>query len=219
MIEAVVFDMDGVLLDTEKVYRKCWIENGRTIGIPEEEMQLICNRLAGGTKKTNANVMKERMGQDFDYLAFRAKTMELFDAHIAEYGIELKHGVFETLKSLRNLGIKLAVATSTEREAAEDRLTKAGLISYFDVIICGNDIERGKPYPDIYITACKQLEVEPSKAIGVEDSINGVISCSDAGLCTVMVVDLIEPNEVVKTRAKHIFHDIHDVALLAGKSI
>lgn len=208
---AIVFDMDGVLLDTEKVYRSCWIKNGKTIGIPEAEMAEICNRLAGGTKKTNAHVMKERMGEEFDYITFRSRTMELFEQHLDEYGIDIKDGVVETLGTLEKRGIKLAVATSTDRNRAENKLVRTGLMNFFDEIVYGDDIENGKPFPDIYLKACEKLGVSPNEAVAVEDSINGIISASDAGLFPVMVVDLIEPNEVTKERAKRTYRNIYEI--------
>lgn len=209
--KAVAFDMDGVLVDTEKIYRKCWLKNGLSIGIPEAEMEQICDRLAGGTKKTNAHVLKERMGADFDYLAFRKRTIEMFENEIREHGIEVKHGVVETLRTLKDMGIKMAVATSTDRDRAEDKLIRSGLLPYFDEVICGDEIEKGKPYPDIYLKACEKLGTQPEETIGVEDSINGVTASNRAGLYTVMVIDLISPDENTKKLADEIYTDIFEI--------
>ena len=196
-LRAVAFDMDGVLIDSEKVYRMCWLKNGLSIGIPENEMSKICDRMAGGTKKTNAHVMKEKMGEDFDYLAFRQRTVDMVEAYLNEHGVELKHGVIETLKTLKARGIKMAVATSTDRERAEDKLIRSGLLPYFD------DVK-----------ACEKLGTKPEETVGVEDSINGVTASHDAGLYTLMVIDLIQPDEETKKKADRISNDIFELTEL-----
>jgi HAD superfamily hydrolase (TIGR01509 family) len=137
--------------------------------------------------------------------------MELFEQHLQDYGIDIKSGVVETLSTLQRRGIKMAVATSTDRSRAEDKLIRTGLMKYFDELVYGDDIENGKPFPDIYLKACEKLGVAPEKAVAVEDSINGIISASDAGLYPVMVVDLIEPNEVTRERAKKTYWNIYDI--------
>lgn len=210
-IKAVAFDMDGVLLDTERVYRMCWMKNGLSIGIPDDEMSVICDRIAGGTKKHNEGVMKEKMGEAFDYYAFRQRTMDMVEEYLDENGIDVKTGVVETLKTLKTMDIKTAVATSTDRTLATDRLTRTGLIKYFDAFVFGDEIEKGKPNPDIYLKACEKLGTLPEETIGVEDSINGVTASSDAGLFTVMVVDLISPNDYTKDRADRIYTEMSDM--------
>ncbi|MGN0394287.1 MAG: HAD family hydrolase [Coprococcus sp.] len=212
--KAAVFDMDGVLLDTEKVYRICWKENSMSIGIPESQLDGICDRLAGGTKSHNEKVFKSIMGEDFDYLPFRKKTMDLFDEYTEKHGIDIKPGVVETFEYLKKRNVKMALATSTHKEKAEYRLGKAGLLKYFDEMVYGDEIERGKPYPDIYLEACRKLNVEPHEAVGIEDSINGIISVSDAGLYTVMVVDLIKPNDITKERTNQVYDNIINICQL-----
>ena len=233
MYRAVVFDMDGVLVDTEKIYRKCWKENGMSIGIPEAQMENVCDRVAGGNKTSNARVFKEIMGEDFDYLAFRQRTMDLFDEHVEKYGIDIKPHVEDTLRFLKEHGVKMALATSTARTRAQQRLDSVGIAGYFDEggirhheqaadpqagyfdeKVCGDEITHGKPEPDIYLKACGKLGVNPDEAVAVEDSVNGIISASRAGLCTVMVVDLIKPNGITRERAYKTFYDIEDICSL-----
>ena len=133
---------------------------------------------------------------------------------MSEHGVELKHGVIETLKTLKVRGIKMAVATSTDRERAEDKLVRSGLLPYFDDVICGDEIERGKPYPDIYLKACEKLGTKPEETVGVEDSINGVTASHAAGLYTLMVIDLIQPDEETKKKADRISNDIFELTEL-----
>jgi HAD superfamily hydrolase (TIGR01509 family) len=210
--KAAVFDMDGVLIDTEKVYRLCWKANGISIGIPEGEMDGVCDRVAGGNRESNGRVFKELLGEDFDYLAFRAKTMDMFEDYVNEHGIELKPGVVNMLNLLRDKGIKIALATSTDRIKANRRLTEVGILDYFDETVCGDEIANGKPKPDVYLKACEKLGVSPSDTIAFEDSINGVVSAHTAGLYTVMVVDLVKPNETTREMADRTYDSMTDAA-------
>ncbi len=196
MFSAVVFDMDGVITDTEKLYRRFQKETGREYGIPEDVMDIACNRIAGGNKYTNKKVFEEVVGRGIDYFVYREDMMKKLDAHIREHGVELKAGVRETLAYLSEHGIKIGLATSTVKERAEKNLRQNGIYEYFDELVYGDMIDpgRGKPCPDIYLKACERLGVAPCDAVGVEDSRNGVRSVHDAGMYTVMVIDLILPD-------------------------
>lgn len=210
-IKAVVFDMDGVIFDSEKLYRKHWMITGAEYGIPEDTMRELCNLIAGSTKERNEKLMKSRFGENFDYMTFRGKTMSRMDQEILENGVELKPGVIELFDYLKDNGYLIGLATSTQRERAERNLTNAGILQYFDQIIYGGIVANGKPAPDIYLKACEDLGVEPSEAMGIEDSINGVKSSSAAGLYTVMVVDLIDPTEEIRPLAHNIFDSLFEV--------
>lgn len=211
MIKAVVFDMDGVIFDSEKLYRKHWMITGREYGIPEEEMADLCNQIAGATRERNERLLKSRFGEDFDYDTFRSKTMNRMDEEIRENGLEVKPGVFELFDYLKEHKILIGLATSTDKERAEEKLADAGLLEYFDSVIYGRMVEQGKPAPDIYLRACEGLGVNPKEAIGVEDSINGVKSSSAAGLYTVMVIDLIEPTEEIVPLTGQILHSLTEL--------
>lgn len=198
MYNAIVFDMDGVIFDSEKLYRKHWKISGKTIGISEEEMEEVCNKLAGANKIVNERMMKDRYGEDFDYMSFRQLTIDRMDQDIRDNGLDMKPGVIELFNTLKEKNFKMALATSTNEPRATENLKNAGLYDYFDALVFGEDIPHGKPAPDIYLAACEKLGVSPAQAIGVEDSINGVKSSHSAGLYTVMVIDLIEPTEEIK---------------------
>ncbi len=204
MIKAVVFDMDGVIFDSEKLYRKHWMITGKEYNIPDITMKELCNRIAGATKEHNEKLMKSYFGQDFDYNTFRGKTMERMDEDIRQNGLDLKPGVKELFCFLKQRGIKMGLATSTIQQRAERNLQNAGILEEFDRIVYGGTVPNGKPAPDIYLKACEELGVEPHEAMGVEDSINGVKSASGAGLYTVMVIDLIEPTEEIRPLAYQI---------------
>lgn len=218
MIKAVVFDMDGVIFDSEKLYRKHWMITGKEYGIPEPEMEALCNRIAGATKEHNEKLLKSHFGEDFDYDTFRGKTMTRMDEDILANGLDLKPGVHELFRYLKEHGYKIALATSTQQERAERNLRNAGILEAFDVIVYGGTVPHGKPAPDIYLKACKELGVEPAEAAGVEDSINGVKSSAAAGLYTIMVIDLIEPTEEIKPLVDQIYDSLYDIIALLQRA-
>ncbi|MBR3834172.1 MAG: HAD family phosphatase [Lachnospiraceae bacterium] len=211
MFKAVVFDMDGVITDTEKLYRRYQLEEGRARGITDEEMEQVCLAIAGGNKYTNKPKFEAIVGRGIDYFEYREKMMARMDAHIKEHGVELKVGVKDTLQYLKSKGIKIGLATSTVRERATGYLVDHGIYDYFDALIFGDMVEHGKPAPDIFLKACEELKALPEETIAVEDSINGIKSASAAGTYPVMVVDLIEPNDEVKPLAKKIYRIITDI--------
>lgn len=208
MFEAVVFDMDGVITDTEKLYRRFQMEEGRKRGIPEDVLVYACEHIAGGNKYSNKPIFESIVGRGIDYMEFREKLMDNLDAYIAANGVELKYGVKETLAYLKDKGIKVGLATSTIRERAIGYLTAHDIYKYFDKLVFGNMVEHGKPAPDIYLKACEELDVEPARAVAVEDSINGIKSAGTAGLYAVMVVDLIKPNDEIAPYVKQIYDNM-----------
>lgn len=211
MIKAVVFDMDGVIFDSEKLYRKHWMISAKEYGIDEELMHSLLDKIAGATKERNERLMKDHFGEDFDYMFFREITMNRMDQDIKENGVELKPGVKELFDYLKAHGYLIGLATSTVKERAEDNLKRAGILSYFDGIMYGGIVANGKPAPDIYEHACQILGVNPSEAISVEDSINGIKSSYAAGLYTIMVIDLIKPNDEAKEMADQIYDSLFEV--------
>ena len=196
MINAVIFDMDGVLIDTEKYLVKYWVEAGCELGYAmTREHALMIRSLAG---KYAGPFLKSIFGEDFDYDAVRRRRKELVARQLCESGIEKKPFVDQTLDTLKSMGIKIAVATATDMERAGNYLRQIGIYDMFDKIICADMVENGKPQPDIYLYACEQLGEEPQSCAAVEDSPNGVLSAARAGLYTIMVPDLTQPDEETK---------------------
>ena len=204
-IDAVVFDMDGVIFDSERIYRLMEHREAAKYGLPDELVETFCDRIAGGTKEGNRRHFEEVFHSDIDYYVFRQGVNEGVDSYGKDPGFDVKPGIRELLEYLKQNGITTGLATSTASERAEYQLKKHGLYDYFDDIVYGNMVERGKPAPDIYLAACERLGTRPENTMGVEDSINGILSCSAAGLYTVMVIDLIQPNDEVKEKADRIF--------------
>lgn len=192
MIKAVIFDMDGVLIDTEKYLVKFWCQAAKEFGFPmKPEHGMFIRSLAG---KYAEPKLKEIFGETFDYNSIRTRRKELMEEHIAQHGIEKKPKTDELLLFLKEHGLKTAVATATDETRAETYLKLVGLYDKFDRIICATMVENGKPKPDVYLYACRQLGEKPEDCIAVEDSPNGVLSASSAGLRTIMVPDLSEPD-------------------------
>ncbi len=211
MFKAVVFDMDGVITDTEKLYRRFQMEEGKSNGITEEEMLKVCLAIAGGNKYANKPKFEAIVGRGIDYFEYRENMMARMDAYIRENGVELKPGVKEVLSYLKDKGIKIGLATSTARDRATGYLVDHDIYKYFDALVFGDMVTNGKPAPDIFLKACEELGVDLSEAMTVEDSINGIKSASAAGTFPVMVVDLIEPNDEIRLLAKKIYRAITDI--------
>ncbi len=195
-VKAVIFDMDGVLLDTEKHYLSCWLQASKEAGYPFTKEQALMLRSCDA--KVAANMMKEYFGEGFDYYAIRERRRQLVKEKLDEYGLEKKPGIEETLLYIRKKGIKTAVATATPPDRTREYLTGLGLAELFDGIVSAKEVENGKPAPDVYLYACSQIGEKPENCIAVEDSPNGILSAYRAGLMPVMVPDLTQPDEELK---------------------
>lgn len=192
MVKAVIFDMDGVLIDTEKWLNRYWCQAAREAGFDmKPEHALAIRSLAG---KYAAPYLQGIFGERFSYWTIRERRKELMREHIAKHGIDKKNGVDEVLDYLKAHSIRTAVATATDPKRTKDYLTKIGIYDKFDYIICATMVENGKPKPDIYLHACAQMGELPEDCIAVEDSPMGVRSAVDAGIRTIMVPDLTKPD-------------------------
>lgn len=196
MIKAVIFDMDGVLLDTEKHFTKAWIEAARDCGIDYFTPELSL-RLRSVSSVFAEPLTKELYGEDFPFQEIRMKRREKMKERLKKYGLEKKEGVEKALKELKEKGYKIAVATASDYERASASLKEVGLFDYFgeDSILCATEVEYGKPYPDVYLAACKALGERPEDCVAVEDSPCGVTSAYRAGMKVFMIPDLTQPDE------------------------
>ena len=192
-IRAVIFDMDGLLLDTEKLLVKFWVQAANEAGFPMTRENALAIRSLH--RKFAIPYLQSLFGEEFDYVKIRSRRMELMKEYLSDHSLELKDGAKELLCFLRENKIMPAVATATDYERTQDYLRRVGIFEYFDKIVCATMVEQGKPRPDIYIFAANQLGLEPSECIALEDSPNGVRSAADAGCKTIMVPDLTEPDD------------------------
>jgi HAD superfamily hydrolase (TIGR01509 family) len=198
MIKAIIFDMDGLMFDTESLFIKCGIEAGKNIGYNVSKELII--KCIG----TNNNKIKEiflgELGEDFPFENFNKEYEKLKYAIISKEGIKIKFGLYELLNYLINNNYKIAIASSNKKEAISYYLSLANIDKrIFNVIISGDDFEKGKPEPDIYLTSCKLLGIEPREAMVLEDSNNGIKASYLAGCFTVAIPDIvIITDEVLK---------------------
>lgn len=193
MISGAIFDMDGLMFDTEKLFLDSWICEMEALEL-KADRQLIIDCVGLNHINTKKRVL-DALGEDFDYESIVAKIRLRNQNIIKENGIPLKPGLFELLDFLRENQIKCAVATSTKTETAVRHLKTAGVYDYFTTVICGDMVENGKPAPDIFQLAAKSLELDPESCVVLEDSPHGIRGAYDAGCIPVMVPDLMRPDD------------------------
>ncbi len=195
MIKAVIFDLDGTLIDTEKYYRIYWPKALAKLGYTLTDQQALMLRSLG--RPFAPAQFKEWFGEDFDYWKARNCRKDLMEEVLDKEGIQLKPGAEELLCFLKEQEVTAAIATASDLERTEKYLKKVGLIDYFDKLISATMVEEGKPSPDIYLYACEQLGFAPEECFAVEDSPNGVLSAYRAGCKVIMVPDQTKPDEVL----------------------
>lgn len=215
MICAVIFDMDGVLIDTEKHYNAAWCQAATEAGFPFTREHALLLRSCEA--KEGEKLMQGIFGPSFDYYAIRERRRELVRERLAQYGLEKKPGVEETLRFLRAKGIKTAVATATALDITKSHLTTIGVCDLFDSIVSAKNVAHGKPEPDVYLYACEQIGERPQDCMAVEDSPNGIMAAYRAGLRTVMIPDLTQPDEELTKYLYACVNSLSDLCELVDK--
>jgi HAD superfamily hydrolase (TIGR01509 family) len=210
--QALVFDMDGLLLDTERIALDTFDIACRAHGIVvEKEIYYLC---IGSTGAATREILQRALGPDFPYEAISNDWSELYRARVSTQAVDLKDGALALLELVRGRRLPIALATSTRTALATTKLRLAGLDGYFSAIIGGDAVARGKPDPEPYLAATTALGVAPDRCWAIEDSDNGVRSAHAAGLYVLQVPDLVQPSAAVRGLGHVIVNSLYDVAAL-----
>lgn len=192
-IRGVLFDMDGLVLDTEKLYARFWSEACYALGYPMTREQAL------GMRSLNHTAGQEKLisyfGPEISYNAVRTKRIELMDAFIDETGVEPMPGIYELMDYLNQHRIPTAITSSSPMDRILRYLTPLGLADRFDCLISGHDVPHGKPEPDIYLHGAAKLALRPEECLALEDSPAGILSAYRAGCRAVMIPDQDQPDE------------------------
>lgn len=197
MIQAVLFDLDGTVLDTERIYRDGLIEGARELGLPADTIDQH-SRLTGTIFEDGKRHMQGIYGEDFPFEAWFRYMRAYADRLFETQPISTKPGVPEVFDTLHEMGYQTALVTGTGRNRVDRYLTRLGMEHCFDCLVCGGDVTHGKPDPDPYLLAAQRLGLPPDQCMVVEDARSGILSAKSAGMLPVFVPDLYPaPAEVL----------------------
>ncbi|MDF2685550.1 MAG: HAD-superfamily hydrolase, subfamily variant 3 [Clostridia bacterium] len=209
-IELVIFDMDGLMFDSERIYVETWPDAARLFGYEVTEEAVV------GAIGLNAEAGRAHFeglyGKAFPFYEIREARLKSATSLIEKKGLPIKQGLYNILNVLKEKNIKKAIATSSERKRADWYLELSHLEGVFDAIVCGDEIENSKPNPEIFIKAAKKINTEPKHCIVLEDSESGIRAAHSAGMYPFMVPDYKQPSEELKSLTAGIFKSLDAVA-------
>jgi HAD superfamily hydrolase (TIGR01509 family) len=210
-IQAVIFDMDGLLFDTETFIKKAKLDACRAFGF--EMPDALYNSMIGQPGPESDLRIQAHFGPDFPFEDYLAAYRGAW-AQVLNDGIPLKSGAADLVSHLHGLRMPIGLATSSRRESAEHHLTTSDLRRFFSAVVTRSDVSRGKPHPDLYQKAADELGVAPQHCLALEDSYNGVRAAHAAGCLPIMVPDLLEATDEMQTLCVTVANDLNDVRLL-----
>ena len=211
MIKTVIFDMDGLMFDTERLASEAWIGVGKRHGLPITEQ--LMNRMKGLKLEDCVCIFREELGEDFDYWTLRKERTEYINHWIQEYGMPIKPGLKKLLAWLKEHDYPIALATSTHSQKASHYLELAGVSGYFQYRVFGDMVQNGKPDPEIFLRAIKETETAAQQCLVLEDSYAGVEAGWRAGCQVIMVPDSLQPTERERGRIAACVKTLHEVIL------
>jgi len=209
--QAAIFDMDGLLLDTERVCQHAFQDACRHLSLPILNDTYL--KIIGTNAQSIKRILTTGYGEDLDYDSLRAEWLKRYHGVVEHQAIPVKEGVINLLDWLKAQKIPLVVATSSDKKLALTKLKLSGLADYFEQISSGCEVTHSKPHPEIFLLAAKRLRVEPQKCLAFEDSSNGVRSAMTAGMQVFQVPDLVEPCAQIVSLGHSIQHSLDDVLI------
>jgi HAD superfamily hydrolase (TIGR01509 family) len=208
--EAIIFDMDGLLLDTERIALSAFLETCDQLGICAQRDLFV--RCIGTNPSLGREVLKQGLQGQVDHLLFEQVWDSKYADRTSNGPIPLKEGAAELLAEVSSLQIRTAVATSTQTGRAREKLKKGGLLERFQAVVGGDQVQNSKPAPDIYLKAAEVLNARPSACLALEDSENGVRAAVGAGMTVVQIPDLVQPSDYLLTLGHIVLPSLSDVA-------
>jgi HAD superfamily hydrolase (TIGR01509 family) len=212
---AIIFDMDGLLFDSEALYRDAIIAAAGELGHPFTVEDFL--KLVGRPWSVNRVTLQEQIGPTGDPDALRSTWIRRFE--FMKAALAMKAGVTEILGRLDELRLPRAICTSSSHADVEHNLGLHALVGRFDAVIASGDYARGKPFPDPFLKAARVLGVAPADCLALEDSYNGIRAAAAAGMQTVMVPDLLPPTGEIRRLCKFVAHDLREVCAYLGDAV
>lgn len=218
-LDAAIFDLDGLLLDTERYSQKAFHATASEYELGDKTELFLS--LVGTNETFHEQQLSEQLGQLIDPVAFRRDWIARFKQSLAEEAVPLLPGVQEMLNWLQQENIKCAVATSSTTPDGERKLNNAGIRDYFQTVTCGDQVTQSKPHPEIFLKAGESIGADLSRSIALEDSPNGVRAAHAAGFHVIQIPNLVQPSEELLALGHRVCNSMHQVLELAqvGKAI